>query len=40
MSAGVEVQGMCGMDRDMVRHPPAARTLDACEAAGGEGGSG
>ena len=35
MSAGVEVQGMCGMDREMVRHPPAARILDACEAAGG-----
>ena len=36
MSAGVEVQGMCGMDREMVRHPPVARILDACEAAEGE----
>ena len=40
MSARVEVQGRCGMDREGVRHPPVSRILDACEAAGGEGSGG
>ena len=40
MSARVEEQGMCGMDREVVRHPMVARILDACEVAGGEGGGG
>ena len=40
MSARVEVQGMCGMDGEVVHHPMMARILDAYEAAGGEGGGG